>query len=76
VHDTVCIGFRSPTFLLASASSGPPSVSKARQTERGFKGTTVRGVPVAALVRGTLVYQNGEILVQPGHGRFVRPGAA
>ena len=46
--------------------------SQARATARWFDGVTVRGVPVMTLVRGTVVYRQGEVLVEPGHGRFLR----
>ncbi|TML88502.1 MAG: allantoinase [Actinobacteria bacterium] len=39
-----------------------------------FDGRTVRGRVVRTLVRGETVYVDGEIRVEPGHGRFL-PGA-
>jgi dihydropyrimidinase len=36
------------------------------------EGWTVAGSPRLTLSRGTVVYDNGRIVTQPGHGRFVR----
>ena len=38
-----------------------------------FEGIEVQGVPTHTIVRGTLVSENGKILVDPGFGQFV-PG--
>ncbi len=38
-----------------------------------YEGKEVQGVPVMTFVRGEQVMENGEILVEPGFGRFVRP---
>lgn len=40
-----------------------------------FDGVKVKGVPTHAIVRGHVVYENGQITGRPGIGRFV-PGAA
>jgi dihydropyrimidinase len=37
-----------------------------------YEGTEVTGVPVATIVRGTVVVENGSLAVQPGHGQFVK----
>ncbi len=37
-----------------------------------FEGRTVAGSPRTTLSRGTVVYDDGKILTQPGHGRFVK----
>jgi allantoinase len=39
-----------------------------------FVGRAFRGWVVATLVRGVVVYRDGQVLAQPGHGRLVRPG--
>ena len=40
-----------------------------------FEGMACRGRVVRTLVRGTTVYDDGEIRVDPGHGRFVTPAS-
>ncbi|MHA2140847.1 MAG: dihydroorotase [Candidatus Thorarchaeota archaeon] len=35
-----------------------------------YEGMTMKGVPVMTIVRGTPVYEEGRMLVKPGHGRF------
>ena len=37
-----------------------------------WAGKTVAGSPRTTLSRGTVVYDDGKILTQPGHGRFVK----
>jgi dihydropyrimidinase len=37
-----------------------------------FEGTEVTGSPEVVLVRGTIVVENGELKVEPGHGQFVK----
>jgi dihydropyrimidinase len=39
-----------------------------------YDGREVRGSPRLTLSRGTVVFDDGKILTQPGHGRFVRRG--
>jgi dihydropyrimidinase len=39
-----------------------------------YDGQTASGSVRHTLCRGTMVYDNGEIVSQPGHGRFVRRG--
>lgn len=36
-----------------------------------YEGVTVRGGPQAVLVRGAIVMDNDQLVVSPGHGRFV-----
>lgn len=36
-----------------------------------YAGRVIRGAPVMTLVRGTVVAEEGEVLVEPGFGRFV-----
>ena len=38
-----------------------------------FDGMTMAGSVIATYVRGQPVYENGRIVVEDGHGRFVRP---
>ncbi|MDP8922150.1 MAG: hypothetical protein M3O34_04650, partial [Chloroflexota bacterium] len=38
-----------------------------------FVGTAFRGRVAATIVRGRLVYRDGEVLAAPGHGRRVLP---
>jgi dihydropyrimidinase len=40
-----------------------------------YEGQTVTGVPETVLVRGEVVVHDGELMVEPGHGRFVHRGA-
>ena len=48
-------------------------ISKAGWTP--FDGCRVTGVPVMTMVRGTVVYEDGEVAAEPGHGRLIsRPG--
>jgi allantoinase len=47
--------------------------TKSRATARWFEGDTVRGTCVTTVVRGTVVFDRGEITTEPGHGAFVRP---
>jgi allantoinase len=47
--------------------------TKARAAERWFYGAAVRGVPETTIVRGVPVFDRGKILVEPGHGQFLRP---
>ena len=37
-----------------------------------YEGRQVRGAPEKVLSRGTVVYEDGKVTGQPGHGRFVR----
>jgi dihydropyrimidinase len=39
-----------------------------------YEGREVSGSPRLTLSRGTVVFDDGKILTQPGHGRFVRRG--
>jgi allantoinase len=48
--------------------------TKARTAERWFDGASVQGKTVTTIVRGVPVFDRGRIVVEPGHGRFVRPG--
>ncbi|MBI4279043.1 MAG: dihydroorotase family protein [Armatimonadetes bacterium] len=48
--------------------------TKGRDVDVWWDGMVVQGLPVTTLVRGAVVYDHGEIVRQPGHGRFVRPG--
>jgi allantoinase len=50
--------------------------TKARQAERWFYEATMRGLPETTIVRGVPVFDRGRILVEPGHGRFLRPRQA
>jgi dihydropyrimidinase len=36
-----------------------------------YEGTVVRGVPETVIVRGTPVIEDGELMVEPGYGRFL-----
>jgi dihydroorotase-like cyclic amidohydrolase len=47
--------------------------TKARAADRWFDGMKVKGMPVLTMVRGTVVYDRGRILAEPGYGRFLRP---
>ena len=38
-----------------------------------FVGRKVQGLPTHTIVRGTIVMEEGEILVKPGYGNFVKP---
>ena len=39
-----------------------------------YEGRQVHGSPRLTLSRGTVVFDDGEIVTRPGHGRFVRRG--
>jgi len=39
-----------------------------------YYGQTLKGKVTQTIVRGTVVMDEGEILVQPGYGRFIKPG--
>lgn len=51
-------------------------LTKARAIGRAYDGIPVRGAVHATLVNGALVYEAGQIVGEPGLGRFVRPGPA
>lgn len=36
-----------------------------------FEGMECHGVPVATISRGRVVYEEGQLKVSPGHGRFI-----
>uniref|UniRef100_A0AAY4C9Y4 Amidohydrolase-related domain-containing protein n=1 Tax=Denticeps clupeoides TaxID=299321 RepID=A0AAY4C9Y4_9TELE len=36
-----------------------------------FEGMVCHGVPVVTISRGNVVYEHGNLLVEPGHGRFI-----
>lgn len=55
------------TFDLADA------FSKARNIMKVYQGRKLRGKVRTTIVRGTRVFDDGRILVQPGFGRFIRP---
>lgn len=40
-----------------------------------YEGWTLKGTPTLTLVRGTVVMQDGEIVVPEGYGRYVRAGS-
>jgi allantoinase len=46
---------------------------RARWPISPFLGRAFRGRVVATVVRGTVVYREGEIVAPPGHGRLVQP---
>jgi dihydropyrimidinase/allantoinase len=48
--------------------------SKARDTMKVYAGREFRGRVVSTLVRGTVVFRDGEIVGEPGYGRFLRAG--
>jgi dihydropyrimidinase len=37
-----------------------------------YEGTTVVGAPEIVLLRGNVLVENGELLAEPGSGRFVK----
>jgi dihydroorotase (multifunctional complex type) len=41
-----------------------------------YEGQEVQGVPVRTYLRGTLIAKDGEVLVGPGFGKFLRPERA
>lgn len=49
-------------------------LTKARETAKVWDGLQLKGKVVKTLVRGKVVFENGEIKVQPGYGHFVTPG--
>jgi allantoinase len=46
-----------------------------KQKHTPFEGLEGRGAPVLSMVRGEVVAENGEPVIDPGYGVFVRPGA-
>jgi len=46
-----------------------------RAGHTSWEGMSTRGMPVATIVRGSIVAENGSVVGQPGHGRFM-PGSA
>ncbi len=48
--------------------------TRGRSAARLFDGREVIGRPVATLVRGEVVMEEGKVVGPPGTGRFVRPG--
>lgn len=46
-----------------------------RSGHTSWEGMNTRGMPVATIVRGSIVAENGSVIGQPGHGRFI-PGSA
>jgi dihydroorotase len=38
-----------------------------------YEGQEIQGVPVMTFLRGTLIARDGEVLVEPGFGQFLRP---
>jgi dihydropyrimidinase len=48
------------------------ATQRSRSDYNLFEGTEVTGSPEVVLVRGTVVVEDGELKVEPGHGRFVR----
>jgi dihydroorotase-like cyclic amidohydrolase len=49
------------------------SFSKAGDNMRVYHGRQMKGRVISTLVRGRRIYQEGDIVAQPGYGRFVRP---
>lgn len=47
--------------------------TRAREIGRVYDGIPLRGHVAATVVNGTLVFQDGQIVGEPGCGRFVRP---
>jgi allantoinase len=50
--------------------------SKSRGSMRVYQGMTMHGRIVSTLVRGVRVYDQGRIVADQGHGRFLRPAPA
>jgi dihydropyrimidinase len=48
------------------------ATQRSRSDYNLYEGTEVTGSPEVVLVRGTVVVENGELKVEPGHGQFVR----
>jgi allantoinase len=44
-----------------------------KQKHTPFEGLTGRGMPVLTMVRGEVVAENGNPVIDPGYGEFVRP---
>jgi allantoinase len=49
------------------------AVTRSRDNMRIYDGTRLHGRVVHTVVRGVPVLREGEVVGQPGHGRFVRP---
>lgn len=50
--------------------------TKARETAAIFDGMRLRGLPVTTLVRGRVVMRDGDVVGDPGWGRWIRSAAA
>lgn len=48
-------------------------LTKAREIDRLYRGRNVRGKVTSTIVNGQIVYSEGQLIVEPGVGRFVRP---
>lgn len=48
-------------------------LTKARAIDRLYHGRRQRGAVQTTIVNGVIVYQEGQIVAEPGTGRFVRP---
>ena len=73
----ICPGADGDLVLIDPAASWTVdrknSFSRTKCTRFPYQGRKINCSVSAALVRGTVVYRNGKILVQPGYGRFQRP---
>ena len=49
------------------------SLGKSKVRHTPFEGRRIRGQVRTTVVRGGIVYSEGEILVQPGYGQLIRP---
>ncbi len=47
--------------------------TKARDCMRAYHGKAMHGQIKKTIVRGTTVFDNGDIVAEPGYGRFLRP---
>ena len=58
-----------PTYLLDSAHW----LTKAKAINRLYQGRAVQGAVKTTIVNGQIVFDQGQIVIDRGHGRFVRP---
>jgi len=57
---------------ISPKNTPPPVVFRRAAIRRYRRGRRTAGSVRTTLVRGTTVWDDGKILTQPGHGRFVR----
>jgi len=47
--------------------------TKQKDEARMYDGRQVIGIPVITIVRGAVIMRDGDIIGEPGYGRFISP---